>query len=284
MIPKEISQYITEKYGTIRSATSIGGGCIANAHRITCETKSYFIKFGNLPKDMFIKEAHGLQEISASNSIDCPAVIEAHPDFLLLEYIESERPTKDFFTEFGRAFARMHKHTSKTCGFYEDNYIGASPQKNTPSSNWLEFYVENRLVYQLKLMEKQGLHTTELRKSIHTLESYLPDIFADSDDTFSLLHGDLWSGNYMVNSHGKACIIDPAVYYGNREADIAMTKLFGGFTPEFYTAYQKEYLLPEGYSYRENIYLLYHIMNHYTLFGGGYYRQALHIISQYLRA
>ncbi len=282
MIPNSIKKHIEQKHGTITAIQSIGGGCIANAYKITCGNISYFLKCGNLPNDMFIKEAHGLQEIAKSKTILCPKIIEFNSDFLLLDFIEQGQRDSIFFTDFGKNFALMHKHTANYCGFYEDNYIGATIQKNTQLTSWTDFYFENRIVFQLKCMEKKGLPTAELRAKTTKLESQISNILPSSDDVFSLLHGDLWYGNFLVHANGEACVIDPAVYYGNREADLAMTKLFGGFPADFYTAYSKEFPLPEGYEYREGIYRLYHIMNHYTLFGGSYYQQAIAIINQYI--
>ncbi|HPY82461.1 MAG: fructosamine kinase family protein [Bacteroidales bacterium] len=282
MIPNSIHTHIEERYGTITAIQSIGGGCIANTYKITFGNIAYFLKCGNLPNDMFIKEADGLQEIANSKTILCPKIIEFNSDFLLLDFIEQGKRNSNFFTDFGKNFALMHKHTADYCGFYEDNYIGATVQKNTQLPSWTDFYFENRIVFQLKCMEKKGLPTAELRAKITKLESQISNILLGSDDAFSLLHGDLWHGNFLVHANGEACVIDPAVYYGNREADLAMTKLFGGFPTDFYTAYSKEFPLPEGYEYREGIYRLYHIMNHYTLFGGSYYQQAIAIINQYI--
>lgn len=282
MIPHSIQEIIEKKFGSITNSRSIGGGCIAHATKITCGNTSYFLKYGNLPHDMFQKEAHGLEEIRLSNTITCPHVIEVNPNFLLLEYIDQGLQTHTFFTSFGRLFANMHKHTANLCGFYEDNFIGTTIQKNTQSSSWSEFYLENRIVFQIKCMEQKGLPTKELRTRISQLESRIPSILSGSDNIFSLLHGDLWHGNYIIHNNGSPCLIDPAVYYGNREADLAMTKLFGGFPPEFYEAYEREFPLPEGTEHREGIYRLYHIMNHYTLFGGSYYQQAISLLDRYL--
>ena len=136
-------------------------------------------------------------------------------------------------------------------------------------------------MYQYKLAEKNGYATQELRAGISKLENKIEKILAGSEESPSLLHGDLWSGNYMIDENGDACLIDPAVYYGHREADLGMTKLFGGFNSEFYKSYNENYPLPDGYDYRENIYKLYHVMNHLNLFGGGYYSQAISLINYY---
>ena len=134
----------------------------------------------------------------------------------------------------------------------------------------------------LLIYEKNGLADEDLRKSFSRLESKISDILKDSQEQPSLLHGDLWSGNYMVDEHGNACIIDPAVYYGHREADLAMTRLFGGYSEDFYKSYNESFPLKDGWEYRENIYKLYHVLNHLNLFGKGYYSQALSLIRSYL--
>ncbi len=235
---------------------------------------------------MFLKEANGLKELAKSNSIRVPEVLGFEEDYILLEYIVPGNKKKNFFEEFGRCFAKLHKFTSESFGFYEDNFIGSNPQKNIPDEkekiSWIDFYFNKRILFQLKLTEKLNNSTEELRKGISKLESKIQQIIGDSNEKPSLLHGDLWSGNYMANENGSVILIDPAVYYGHREADLGMTKLFGGFSPEFYSAYQDEFPLEDGYEYRENIYKLYHILNHLNLFGGSYYTQALSIIKFYI--
>jgi fructosamine-3-kinase len=235
---------------------------------------------------MFVKEANGLKELTKANAIRIPDVLSFDEDYTLLEYIPTGNKSKNFFEEFGRNFAEMHKFTSDSFGFYEDNYIGSNQQKNIPNekekSNWANFYFNKRILYQFQLAEKLGNSTPELRKGISNLENKIEEIVSDSKEKPSLLHGDLWGGNYMVDDNGNAVLIDPAVYYGHREADLGMTKLFGGFSSEFYNAYHERFQLEDGYDYREHIYKLYHVLNHLNLFGGGYYSQALSLIKFYI--
>jgi fructosamine-3-kinase len=235
---------------------------------------------------MFIKEAHGLQELNKAGVIKIPDVICYGEDYILLEQIEAGNKQKNFSEDFGRKFALLHKFTGKYYGFYEDNYIGSNPQLNISKENekqdWANFYFNKRILFQLHLAEETGNSTSELRKSIAVLENKIDEIVVDNGEKPSLLHGDLWGGNYLINEKGFACLIDPAVYYGNREADLAMTKLFGGFDLRFYEAYNEAFPLPDGYEYRENIYKLYHVLNHLNLFGGGYYSQAMSLISNYI--
>jgi len=272
----------------IISSKSVGGGCINDAETIlTSDNRSFFLKKNfSTPDDMFFKEANGLRELRKANAIRVPEVILVDKNFILLEQINSGRKSKTFDEDFGRAFAKLHQFTAKHFGFYEDNYIGSTPQKNIPSdeekNNWIKFYFNKRILFQYKLLESKGYADSSLKKRVASLENKIEEILSGSQNVPSLLHGDLWSGNYMVDKYGNACLIDPAVYYGNREADLAMTKLFGGFNSAFYKSYNEAFPLPDGYEYRENVYKLYHIMNHLNLFGGGYYHQTISLMDYYL--
>ena len=272
----------------IASFSSLSGGCISNAYKVkTTDNRNYLLKINESHKgDMFLKEAHGLVELNKANAIKVPEVILAERDFILLEFINSSGRSKSFFNDFGIKFSEMHKYNSSAFGFYEDNYIGANPQLNIPgkgeADSWVKFYFNKRILYQFKLAEKNGYATNELREGISKLENKVEEILSGSEELPSLLHGDLWSGNYMVDENGDACLIDPAVYYGHREADLGMTKLFGGFNSEFYNSYNDNFPLADGYDYRENIYKLYHVLNHLNLFGRGYYPQAISLINYYL--
>jgi protein-ribulosamine 3-kinase len=286
---EKIKLIIEEKLGRkIKNFTSLSGGCISDAYKITTNDNSnFFLKYNSsISNDMFIKEADGLKELVKANTIRIPEVLSFDKDYIILEFIPMGNKNKNFFEEFGRDFAAMHKYTSDNYGFFENNFIGSNPQINIPEqnekSNWFEFYFNKRILFQLQLAEKLGNSTEELRKGISKLENKISEIIDDSEEKPSLLHGDLWSGNYMVDESGSAVLIDPAVYYGHREADLGMTKLFGGFSSEFYSAYYKEFPLKDGFEYRENIYKLYHVLNHLNLFGGGYYHQAISLIKFYI--
>jgi protein-ribulosamine 3-kinase len=272
----------------IVSQKPISGGCISDSSIIqTISGEKYFLKINNhVPADMFVKEAIGLKEIEKSNSIRVPLVELAQDNFILMECIEASSKSKRFFKDFGIEFAKMHKYNGSCFGFYEDNYIGSTIQKNIPTEeekdDWIKFYFSKRLLFQFKLAEKNGYVDSDLRKYFNRLENKIDKILVAESEKPVLLHGDLWAGNYIVDENGRACLIDPAVYYGNREADLAMTKLFGGFIKEFYDSYNEFYPLNDGYDYRENIYKLYHVLNHLNLFGRGYYQQALALIKFYL--
>lgn len=272
----------------IISSKSVGGGCINDAETIyTDDGREFFLKKNfHSAKDMFIKESNGLKELKKANAIRVPEVICVNENFILLEQIKSGKKSRTFDEDFGRAFANLHKFTSEYFGFYENNYIGSTPQINIPDedekNNWIKFYFNKRILAQYKLLEIKGLSDLSIKKRIAKLEEKIEQILFGSENVPSLLHGDIWSGNYMVDEYGKACLIDPAVYYGNREADLAMTKLFGGFSYAFYKSYQETFPLPDGFEYRENIYKLYHVMNHLNLFGGGYYHQTISLLDYYL--
>ena len=285
----KIKKEIESRLGTvIIKSQSLSGGCINNAQKIITESgKSYLLKLNSsAPADMFEKEAHGLNELRKANAIRVPGANIYSGNYLVTEFIENGYKSNTFFSDFGRQFADLHRYTNSSFGFYEDNYIGSTPQKNLADGNeiknWTEFYFNKRLRFQLQLCEINGYADTELRNGFQHLENKIEGILKGSEEEPSLLHGDLWSGNYMVDENGNPCIIDPAVYYGHREADLAMTKLFGGYPEEFYRSYNENYPLKDEWQYRENIYKLYHVLNHLNLFGRGYYGQALSLIKFYL--
>lgn len=271
----------------IQSASSIGGGCIADAKRVCLDNgTNIFVKTAQLSNDMFTKEMNGLHELSKANTIRVPKAFYADERCLVLEHIESAGKSNAFFEDFGTKFALLHQFTHNCFGFVEDNYIGSSPQMNiadeNEKSNWIAFYFNKRLLYQFKLAEHNGYASEKLRKGFSLLENKIEDILGGSEEAPSLLHGDLWSGNYITDENGDACLIDPATYYGHREADLAMTKLFGGFPKHFYESYNATFPLKDGFEYRENIYKLYHILNHLNIFGSGYENEVLRLLYYYL--
>ncbi len=270
----------------IINTDTVYGGCIADSKIITIESgERYFLKTKSGYSDMFPKEANGLKELAKANCIRVPKVIMSDNDFLVIEFIETGIKGSDFFEKFGREFAKMHKYTSEKFGFYQDNYIGATVQYNVTDDNtnytWAEFYYNQRIMPQYKMLEKKGLATDELTKSVMSLEGVIHRMLQGSEEAPSLMHGDLWSGNYMCDTDGNAVIFDPAVYYGHRELDIAMTKMFGGFSHDFYSSYQEEYPLPYGWQERQKLYLLYHYLNHLNLFGNSYYASVMNILRYY---
>ncbi|NQY26134.1 MAG: fructosamine kinase family protein [Piscirickettsiaceae bacterium] len=265
---------------------SIGGGGINTAYQIQTADQSYFIKL-NQPHltAMFEAEANGLEEMRALNCVRIPDVIcygqaDGH-SYLVLEYIELSSLRGQTSKLLGTQLAKLHQHTQYFYGWHIDNTIGSTPQHNDREHDWLTFWQQRRLGQQLKFARKNGFTGQIQDKGQQLLES-LHVFFDNYSPKPSLLHGDLWGGNAAADPQGNPVIFDPACYYGDREADIAMTELFGGFSSEFYSAYQTEYPLDPGYKTRKTLYNLYHIINHLNLFGGSYLSQAESMIGQLL--
>ena len=263
----------------VASITPIGGGSISTAMKATLrDGENVFVKVSPQQKDMFPKEANGLRELAKADAVKVPGVICVEENILILEFLPSSSPfnRKKFFEEFGRQFAALHRCTSPSFGFIENNYIGSTPQWNAPrSSSWKEFYRNCRLLFQFHLAEENGYVDAELRRLFSALDRRLDELIPDDGELPALLHGDLWSGNFLCVEGDTPAIIDPAVYYGHREADLAMTMLFGGFGDSFYSAYNEIYPLKPGWKKRTELYKLYHLFNHLNLFGRGYYEEVV---------
>lgn len=265
-----------------------GGGCINSASILVLKSGRFLFMKENAqaPEDMFPCEAEGLSFLKKNYPLEIPRPLalgkEGRNSFLILENIDSGTRSADFWTTFGHSLAEMHlKGRSETYGFHQDNYIGATRQVNTPMARWTDFFVENRLLYQIRLAGKRGLADSHIIGGVEAICRRIEEILPNPDFP-SLLHGDLWSGNFMVDSNGQAVLIDPAVYYGHPEADLAMTELFGGFNSEFYRAYEEVNPLEPGYRRRKDLYNLYHMLNHLNLFGSSYEGSVRSIISTYL--
>lgn len=246
---------------------------------------SYFLKEG-APSDAYACEAHGLSELSRTQIIQVARVAGYGKDFILTEYIPTKNPSGDFYKQLGRGLATLHQVEGEAYGFYEDNFIGANPQPNIPDSteeahDWATFYYQKRLFYQYQLADTNGYTTRILQKGMAALETQIVDLLAGSEEKPVLLHGDLWRGNYLCDASNQPVLIDPAVYYGHREADLGMTYLFGGFPQSFYTAYQEVNPLPYGWEERVDLYKLYHLLNHLNLFGRAYLKETEWIIQRY---
>ncbi len=272
----------------VKLSTTVSGGCIADSQKLEMNSgKLFFLKLALRGKPrMFESEAQGLEELRKAAAVSVPEVIAKDTDFLLLEWIEEGKVNTDSSMEkLGFQFAELHRFRGKKFGYLQNNILGDSPQINIPSStgseNWVTFYAENRLNFQAELAEKNGYATPEMRFLLDLLIMKIPDLLSGTEEKPSLLHGDLWCGNYLVDVSGKSWLIDPAVYYGHREADLAMTSLFGGFSETFYSAYKSAFPLSPDYAVREPLYQLYHLLNHLNLFGTGYYQQVLSILKRY---
>ena len=268
----------------LRDSQPIGGGCINQALEIRTDRGHYFLKFNRAELLwMFEAEADGLRELAGTESIRVPQPLlsgsAGGQAYLLMEFL----PTggRGSMREFGRQLAGMHAHTGPAFGWHRENAIGATPQPNQQSDDWCEFWREQRLGFQLALAKRNGCGA-RLYDGGQRLMQDTDVLFMQELPDASLLHGDLWSGNYAFTSGGEAVIFDPAVYFGDRETDLAMTELFGGFSADFYAAYNEAWALDAGYRVRKHLYNLYHILNHYNLFGGGYGAQAQRMIEQLL--
>jgi len=200
--------------------------------------------------------------------------------FLLMEAIISDKPNSNFWFLFGNQLAELHKHSKEFFGLDHNNYIGSLQQLNTMASTWAEFFVTQRLEPQLKMALDNKKAGTSLSRKLNALFPKIENLFPKEKP--ALLHGDLWSGNFMVGGRGEAVLIDPAVYYGHREMDLAMSKLFGGFNEDFYTAYHSNRPLESGWLERVDLCNLYPLMVHVNLFGGSYLMQVERILNQFV--
>lgn len=292
-IEQKISTSIGGKF-QFKKQSEIGGGDINRAYRIDGVVEengqnkavSFFIKINQKSQfDMFAAEAAGLQEIEKAQAIRVPHVIcsgvGSNQSYLVLENLSLAAGGTGSAKRLGQQLAELHKNTSQKFGWSRKNTIGSTSQINTQTESWIDFWREHRLGFQLNLAKQNGASHSLYMKGEKLLKN-LETFFISYEPKASLLHGDLWSGNYGYLKNGEPVIFDPAVYYGDRETDIAMTELFGGFPAEFYTAYNEAWSLDKGYQQRKNLYNLYHILNHFNLFGGGYAMQAENMMDQLL--
>ena len=257
---------------------SIGGGDINTAYRLKSEDADWFIKTNRASlATMFAAEAAGLQELAAQQQVRVPEVIDHgqcdSQAYIVLEYLELSGLRGNSAGLFGEQLANLHRNVQPFFGWQIDNTIGSTPQHNKPHEEWIVFWQQQRLGKQLEFAADNG-YTGALQSKGRKLIEQIPAFFADYQPYPSLLHGDLWGGNASADKQGNPVMFDPACYYGDREADIAMTELFGGFGSNFYAAYQSTYPLDAGYKTRKTLYNLYHILNHLNLFGSGYRHQA----------
>jgi len=273
--------------GAITESRALSGGSINSAYRVnTEEGVPYFVKLNTLYSlPMFEAESDGLDELVAANAIRVPLAVTtgsgAGHSWLVREDIQLGRGESTSSRLLGLQLAAMHRTTDSSFGWYRDNTIGSTAQHNSQSENWIDFYRDHRLKFQLALAARNGF-TGALQNKGERLLASLDSFFTDYSPQPSLLHGDLWGGNAAFDAQGQPVIFDPAVYYGDREADLAMTELFGGFSSRFYDAYNDIWPLDGGYQTRKTLYNLYHILNHANLFGGGYAAQAESMLDQLL--
>lgn len=286
MIPASLKESVFEATGikAIRS-TPLGGGSINNVAAIVGEKQDFILKW-NTPSlfSMFEVEAKGLDLLRKnSDSFIIPEVFGMGKNdaysWLAISKVDSAPTSHVMFTKFGESLAALHKNHNDSWGLNHDNYIGRLPQPNTSENDWLTFFRRHRIEFQLKMAVDAGKMQASCYKKMEQMFAKLPEIIPDEPP--SLLHGDLWSGNFIAAPGDKTALIDPAVYYGYREIEIAFTRLFGGFGSAFYDAYNSSYPLQPGFESRADIYNLYPLLVHVNLFGGGYVRQALSVLNKF---
>jgi fructosamine-3-kinase len=269
---------------------SVGGGSINQAYAVSDRdrrsgsTMAYFVKINDASRvAMFEVEAMALRQIAATHSIRVPQPIcygrVDRASYIVLEWLDFGYGDHQAWEEMGKNLAALHRvRDERGFGWEQNNTIGSTPQINDWKPSWLEFFTEHRLGYQFQLARRKGGRFPQQDR----LLAAIPELLAGHEPQPSLVHGDLWSGNAAVTQEGEAVVFDPAAYFGDREVDIAMTQLFGSFPANFYSAYNEAFPLPPGYPQRRVLYNLYHILNHFNLFGGGYESQANQMIESLL--
>lgn len=289
----EVQTRLSEALGErveIESSQGAGGGCINQAQVLTLRGGGrFFLKYNpHPPEGMFATEARGLELLGrAGESPRVPRVIAlqkgGNPNFLILEFLESETPRKGFYTRFGHTLATLHRTQGETFGLDHDNFIGSTVQVNTPETDGVLFFRDHRLGFQQALARKNRLLPAALDHRLDVLRDRLSNFLGPPLEPPSLIHGDLWSGNHFAGTGQEPVILDPAAHFGMREADLAMTELFGRLPQNFYDAYQEAYPLPSGYEERKKIYNLYHLLNHLNLFGGSYLGSVEGTVNHFIR-
>jgi protein-ribulosamine 3-kinase len=291
IINREVEKHLSGYFGRkvkISSSGILGGGCINNASKVETNAGTFFLKWNSSSApDIFIREAESLKELkkAAAGLLIIPEVFGAKevndtPGFLILEYLKPSISFTGTDENLGRGLATLHQYTNDRFGFYSNNYCGSTPQDNSWKKSWIEFFRDNRLRYLLDLIQlKNPLPSRE----INTYEKLLDNMteLLPSESIPVIIHGDLWSGNFMDTERGPA-LIDPASYYADREMEMSIMTMFGGFSNRFYSAYEEISPLPADWRSRNRLYQLYHVLNHYYLFGGSYRNQALNIATYYV--
>jgi fructosamine-3-kinase len=282
MIPEAVRAWCqTQGFGEIRTSRGVSGGCINQGTIIeTTSGPTLFLKTNpGAPADMFPREAEGLQALAVPEGPRLPQVFLVEAGFILLEDLQPARRMDGFWELFGRQLAALHAHTSDQYGFEHDNYIGSTPQPNPWTADGYEFFAEHRLRFQAGLAVKKRLLDQHELRQVEVLVGRLRDLIPEQPA--SLIHGDLWGGNALADQAGAPALIDPAAHFGWSEAELGMTRLFGGFPEAFYRAYQAVRPSPPGLADRLPIYNLYHLLNHLNLFGSGYYSQVKAILNRF---
>lgn len=286
-----LERIISEALGEpIAIVSRVSGGDINQAARAaTRGGGSIFVKWNpRQPRGMFAEEARGLRALREADGCRVPEVLAVGdgaaggPAFLALEWIESGSPAQAHAEALGRGLARQHRATAARFGFHADNFIGSTPQPNAWEEDLVTFFRDRRLGFQHELLRTRGRSSPALDRRLDALRARLHEWLTLPSERPALLHGDLWGGNVMTGPVGEPVLIDPAAHYGCREADLAMTELFGGFPRGFLQAYEEAAPLEPGYEERRDLYNLYHVLNHANLFGGGYAGSAERMCRRYV--
>lgn len=291
MIPDALRRAVETRLGPVRGASPVAGGCINHGMRVELADGPVFVKYNaDAPPALFAAEARGLDALrAAADGIVVPRALawaeaeQGAPAWLALEWLEPSARAADFAERLGRGLAALHRAgPAEGWGWMEDNFIGPLPQANAPAASWAEFWRTRRLEPQLDLARRAGRMPGRAADWDRLME-LLPELLAPGEaEGPSLLHGDLWGGNVLAAPGGPA-IIDPAVYRGHREADLAMTELFGGFGERFHAAYREAWPLQPGYPARRAVYQLWYLLVHVNLFGGGYGALTAGVLAEALR-
>ncbi len=284
---QEITSQISSASGEpfdIRARHSQGGGCINQAFVLQGKSSHWFVKLNSSDRlDMFTAEAEGLKALDKPGAIRVPRPLvwgASHGySYLVMEHVPMVGHLNP--EQFGRQLATLHQCWQPYFGWQRDNTIGATPQENTPGDKWAEFWRVHRLEFQLELARSNGAPPSLLDKGMK-LASQTARFFISHSPRASVLHGDLWSGNWGADTHDNPVIFDPAVYFGDHETDLAMMLLFGNPGEAFFAGYREVYPIDSGFAIRKTFYNLYHILNHFNLFGGGYAHQAEGMIDRLL--
>lgn len=291
MLTVDLTYYLEEALSqallgrvSIRHQHRLRGGCIHESYCLETDHGHWFVKWNDIGHSRHFKtEAQGLQLLAATGEIHVPRVITLGetPEhaYVIMEYIAAAPRKWNYWEHFGQSLAALHRHSQPAFGLDHDNFIGALPQSNQEHRQWVTFFVEERLQKQVELALKNRYLDRSYLAKFDKLYSRLPDILPVESP--SLLHGDLWSGNVMINERGEVSLIDPAVYYGHREAEIAFSQLFGAYPAVFYEAYQEVYPLQSGWKDRVSLFNLYPLLVHLNLFGPSYLPQIRHILKQF---
>lgn len=284
MLPELIHQFLNSYHQkTVKLISAVGGGSINETYRYSVDHHEFFIKYNNQVEGVIEKEVEGLKAISSLNAISTPEVIVfdkiAGYELVVLPFISEGLKTSKAWENFGRQLAQMHAQPAPFFGWHQNNFIGSLSQANIKTYHFIDFFVHQRLKPQIELAQNQQYLTAQELNQFEKLFEKLKDILPDSQP--SLVHGDLWSGNFIIGEQDAPYLIDPSIHYNYRETDIAFTHLFGAFDSKFYEAYNQHFPLAPGFQERIALYNIYPLLVHLNLFGPGYYHAVMNNLKYY---